>query len=174
MLLENKTRELQECKDSIQDRQRFLKNNTIDAYERKFFIDILKQDSLNMSGIFAIRNQKRKEGVKIDMQSEEIKHLLPQYPKFLDGKGRLLDSKIIEFKEKSLQKQEKTQNELKNQEQISQIATPYSLLDIQLSQIDKTIPLQSFEQESELEEKIAILNRNQNNITNAKRARSLL
>lgn len=174
MLLENKTRELQECKDSIQDRQRFLKNNTINTYERKFFIDILKQDSLNMSGIFAIKNQKRKEGVKIDMQSEEIKHLLPQYPKFLDGKGRLLDSKIIEFKEKSLQKQEKTQNELKNQEQISQIATPYSLLDIQLSQIDKTIPLQSFEQEDKLEEKIAILNRNQNNITNAKRARSLL
>lgn len=174
IFLENKTQELQECKNSIQDRQRFLKNNTIDTYERKFFIDILKQDLLNINEIFAIRNQKRKEGIKIDMQSEEIKHLLPQYSKFLNDKGRLLDSKIIEFKEKALQKQERAKNEFKNQEQISQITTPYILFDDTQLQIGETIPLRSFEQEDKIEEKIAILNHNQNNITNAKRARSLL
>lgn len=179
VFLEDKTRELQECKNSIQDRQRYLKNNTLDTYERKFFIDVLKQDSLNMNEIFAIRNQKRKEGIKIDMQSEEIKDLLPQYPNYLNSKGRLLESKITEFKEKEIQKQEKSQNDTKNQEQVSQIDThqlkPYILsIDTQLQRVEESISLQSFKQEDKLEDKIAILTHNQSNIANAKRVRDLL
>lgn len=167
IFLEDKTRELQECKNSIQDRQRFLKNNTLDTYERKFFIDVLKQDLLNINEIFAIRNQKRKEGIKIDMQSEEIKDLLPQYPNYLDSKGRLLESKITEFKEKEIQKQEKSQNDT------HQIKSYILSIDKQLQRVEEAISLQSFKQEDKLEDRIAILSHNQSNIANAKRSRDL-
>lgn len=87
--IEEKSKELKECVDSIQTRQKFLENNTLDNYERKILIDVLKQDELNINEIFKIRQEKRKEGIKIDFESEEIKHLLPKYYQFMNEKGML-------------------------------------------------------------------------------------
>lgn len=88
-LLEKKTEELRKCEDIIGAKSRFLANNTIENYDRKPLIAMLKQDLLNMNDIFRIRQEKRKEGIKIDMDSKEIAHLIPQYSKHLDEKGKL-------------------------------------------------------------------------------------
>lgn len=89
IFIEEKSKELKECEDSIKTRQKFLENNTLDNYERKFLIDVLKQDELNINEIFKIRQEKKKEGIKIDEKSKEIKHLLPKYHKFLNERGKL-------------------------------------------------------------------------------------
>lgn len=88
-LLEKKTEELKKCEDILGAKSRFLANNTIENYDRKPLIAMLKQDLLNMNDIFRIRQEKRKEGIKIDMDSKEIAHLIPQYSKLLDEKGKL-------------------------------------------------------------------------------------
>lgn len=88
-LLEKKTEELKKCEDILGAKSRFLANNTIENYDRKPLIAMLKQDLLNMNDIFRIRQEKRKEGIKIDMDSKEIAHLIPQYSKHLDEKGKL-------------------------------------------------------------------------------------
>lgn len=88
-LLEKKTEELKKCEDILGAKSRFLANNIIENYDRKPLITMLKQDLLNMNDIFRIRQEKRKEGIKIDMDSKEIAHLIPQYSKHLDEKGKL-------------------------------------------------------------------------------------
>ncbi|WP_297731666.1 SNF2-related protein [Helicobacter sp. UBA3407] len=88
-LLEKKTEELKKCEDILGVKSRFLANHTIENYDRKPLIAMLKQDLLNINDIFRIRQEKRKEGIKIDMDSKEIAHLIPQYPKHLDEKGKL-------------------------------------------------------------------------------------
>ena len=87
--MEKKTEELKKCEDILGAKSRFLANNTIENYDRKPLITMLKQDLLNMNDIFRIRQEKRKEGIKIDMDSKEIAHLIPQYSKHLDEKGKL-------------------------------------------------------------------------------------
>lgn len=91
--LENTNKALKECEENIISKENFLQNNTIESYGRNFIIDILKQDMLHINEIFTIRQEKRQEGIKIDMQSKEIAHLLPQYTKYLNEKGKFVMNK---------------------------------------------------------------------------------
>ncbi|MCI2236862.1 SNF2-related protein, partial [Helicobacter sp. CaF467b] len=100
-LLENKVEELKKYENIIEAKNRYLENNTIDNYDRKPLIAMLKQDLLNMNDIFRIRQEKRKEGIKIEMDSQEIADLIPQYPKYLDEKGKLQVNAIAERKDES-------------------------------------------------------------------------
>ncbi|MBX7491280.1 Eco57I restriction-modification methylase domain-containing protein [Helicobacter turcicus] len=94
-LLEQKSKELKECEDAIKDKKRFLETNTIENYKREPLLKVLNQDFFNINAIFKIRQERRKEGIKINLDSKEIAHLLPQYPKYLDSKGNL---RVEDFK----------------------------------------------------------------------------
>ena len=118
--IEEKTLELKECEEGIKSNEHFLQNNTLETYERKALLDVLKQDELNINEIFKIRTQLRKEGIKIDLKSQEIAHLLPQYPKFLNEKGEFKlneNEQSKEAKNKENENQANVEMTLENKEQ---------------------------------------------------------
>lgn len=87
--LENE-KKLKEINEQLILKERFLRNNTLENYNRKFFLDILKKDMRNINEIFTIRNNLRKEGIIVQEDSIEIKDLLPKYSDYLDDKGKLI------------------------------------------------------------------------------------
>lgn len=195
-LLEKKTEELRKCEDIIGAKSRFLANNTIENYDRKPLITMLKQDLLNMNDILRIRQEKRKEGIKIDMDSKEIAHLIPQYPKLLDERGKFnsqntqsinisenQESKMSDSTNRAISKvnwSEESQpiqckTEADKKLKISDEEKYIALIDNKIIQIEEAnIEFQTFDKEDELEYRIAILEQNQTNILNAKRNRDIL
>ncbi|BDB65728.1 hypothetical protein T36_2207 (plasmid) [Helicobacter cinaedi] len=115
-MLQKYDEKIKENNCKINEKENFLKNNNVENYERKILLDTLKQDVRNMKEIINIRNAKRKDGIKIDMDSPEIKDLLPQYKKLLNEKGKFIGAEEAK-KIKSLNNVIKNENELlKNKE----------------------------------------------------------
>ncbi len=97
---DNIEREIQNTKESIRknefeikDKEDFLENKT---YDRQAILDTLKKDMSNINQIMILRNQFRKNGKKITMESEEIKDLLPTYKALLVNEDKFVDPKEAE------------------------------------------------------------------------------
>ena len=97
---DNIEREIKNTKESIRknefeikDKENFLENKT---YDRQAILDTLKKDMSNINQIMILRNQFRKEGKKITMESEEIKDLLPTYKALLINEDKFVDPKEAE------------------------------------------------------------------------------
>ncbi|WP_301009092.1 MULTISPECIES: SNF2-related protein, partial [Helicobacter] len=180
----------------ITQKENFLKNNTLGSYPRKILLDTLKADEKNINVIFELIAQNKKEGIRITLDSKEIQHLLPQYPKLLDERGKFnsqntqsinisenQESKMsdstnraiskVNWSEESQPIQCKTESDKKLK--ISDEEKYIALIDNKIIQIEEAnIEFQTFDKEDELEYRIAILEQNQTNILNAKRNRDIL
>ncbi|EGK8000733.1 hypothetical protein IO363_001145 [Campylobacter upsaliensis] len=154
----NKTNTLlKNTEAEIKMKEDFLSQNQLHNYPRKKLLDTLKKDEKNINEIFAIRNKLRKEGVRLEMDSEEIKHLLPKYTHFFNEKGKFdanLASEILELKSTS-----EEAKELKN---------------AVLSLENVEIKFNALNEKDSLKDKINTLLANQENISRASRAKDIL
>ena len=180
----------------ITQKENFLKNNTLGSYPRKILLDTLKADEKNINVIFELIAQNKKEGIRITLDSKEIQHLLPQYPKLLDERGKFnsqntqsinisenQESKMSDSTNRAISKvswSEESQpiqckTEADKKLKISDEEKYIALIDNKIIQIEEAnIEFQTFDKEDELEYRIAILEQNQTNILNAKRNRDIL
>lgn len=154
----NKTNTLlKNTEAEIKMKEDFLSQNQLHNYPRKKLLDTLKRDEKNINEIFVIRNNLRKEGIKLEMDSEEIKHLLPKYTHFFNEKGKFdanLASEILELKSTS-----EEAKELKN---------------AVLSLENVEIKFNALNEKDSLKDKINTLLANQENISKASRAKDIL
>lgn len=154
----NKTNTLlKNTEAEIKMKEDFLSQNQLHNYPRKKLLDTLKRDEKNINEIFVIRNNLRKKSIKLEMDSEEIKHLLPKYTHFFNEKGKFnanLASEILEQKSTS-----EEAKELKN-----------AVLSLESVEI-KFNPLN---EKDSLKDKINTLLANQENISRASRAKDIL
>ncbi|EFR45465.1 hypothetical protein HW260_02225 [Helicobacter cinaedi] len=179
----------------ITQKENFLKNNTLGSYSRKILLDTLKADEKNINAIFELIAQNKKEGIKVTLDSKEIQHLLPQYPKLLDERGKFnpqnaqsisigknQESKISDSANKTISKENRSEESqpINVKEANKKLKTPdeekyVALIDNKIIQIEEAnIEFQTFSRKDELEYRIAILEQNQANISNAKRNRDIL
>lgn len=154
--LNNLNERLKNTDEEIFLKEKFLSENKLDTYDRKILLDTLKKDLRNINEIFTIRNKLRKNGIKINMNSPEIKNLLPDYSKLLNEKGKFVASNL---RKDDIEKKIEIKNEEKNN--IIEIETE----EIKINEIDDN---------STDEEKIDILINNQKNINNFIRAKDIL
>lgn len=81
---------LENLKDKFQFYNKFLEKNNLKNYNRSNILKTLKEDLKNINEIFRIRNELRKEGIIINnLNAEQIIHLVPKYPIFLNKNGKL-------------------------------------------------------------------------------------
>ncbi|BBB20450.1 hypothetical protein [Helicobacter cinaedi] len=180
----------------ITQKENFLKNNTLGSYSRKILLDTLKADEKNINAIFELIAQNKKEGIKVTLDSKDIQHLLPQYPKLLDERGKFnpqnaqsisigknQESKMSDSTNRAISKvnwSEESQPIQCKTEANKKLKTPdeekyVALIDNKIIQIEEAnIEFQTFSRKDELEYRIAILEQNQANISNAKRNRDIL
>lgn len=154
---------LKNTEAELKIKEEYLSKNTINHYPRKSLLETLKKDEKNINEIFAIRNKLRKEGIKIDMQSNEINHLLPQYPKLLNEKGKF-DANLVN-------------NEIKENEPYTDKSTEQKADELKehiFSLENVEIKFKEFNKEDSLNTKVATLLANQENITKANRAKDIL
>ncbi|RDU59489.1 hypothetical protein CQA44_11365, partial [Helicobacter sp. MIT 14-3879] len=145
-------------------------------------LDTLKQDLRNMNEIFKIRNELRKEKIKINMESKEIESLLPQYKYLLDEKGKFIANKqsshsiTAQTQEAIDLKLVKEAKESLQAKQDSKETQHYmAILENHIKSIQNAnIELRDFVGKEKIEDKIAILQQNQENILNAQRSRGVL
>lgn len=88
---ENIIQSIESTKSTIKAKENFLKNNDDSKYDRRILLETLEQDKRNMNEIRKIRNEKIKEGIKINLDSIEIKDYLPKYKMLIDEKGNLIN-----------------------------------------------------------------------------------
>lgn len=154
----NKTNTLlKNTEAEIKMKEDFLSQNQLHNYPRKKLLDTLKRDEKNINEIFVIRNNLRKKSIKLEMDSEEIKHLLPKYTHFFNEKGKFnanLASEILEQKSTS-----EEAKELKN---------------AVLSLENVEIKFNALNEKDSLKDKINTLLANQENISRASRAKDIL
>ncbi|EFS9252251.1 hypothetical protein HWS73_001216 [Campylobacter upsaliensis] len=154
----NKTNTLlKNTEAEIKMKEDFLSQNQLHNYPRKKLLDTLKRDEKNINEIFVIRNNLRKKSIKLEMDSEEIKHLLPKYTHFFNEKGKFdanLASEILELKSTS-----EEAKELKN---------------AVLSLENVEIKFNALNEKDSLKDKINTLLANQENISKASRAKDIL
>ncbi|TNB61619.1 Eco57I restriction-modification methylase domain-containing protein [Campylobacter helveticus] len=154
---------LKNTEAELKIKEEYLSKNTINHYPRKSLLETLKKDEKNINEIFAIRNKLRKEGIKIDMQSNEINHLLPQYPKLLNEKGKF-DANLVN-------------NEIKENEPYTDKSTEQKADELKehiFSLENVEIKFKEFNKEDSLNTKVKTLLANQDNITKANRAKDIL
>ena len=166
---------------AIQSKKNFLsKNKDIESYERKILLNTLKQDMRNIQEIMKIRNEQRKEGIKIDMNSQEVAHLLPQYMKLLDEKGKFVGAdkaQQIELLKTDYaeQKQKVESIEQKLSEHAPSERKMPESIDMNIASVEQAqIEFQEFLAKHSTEEKIAILQNNQVHIVQAPRSRNIV
>ena len=111
-----------------------------------------------MNEIFVIRNQLRKKGVKLEMNSKEIKQLLPKYPQFFNEKGKF-DLSLTHKKEIEQKSVEQKAKELKD-----------VVMEVKNIEID----FKRFDEKDSLKVKVNTLLSNQENINKSIRARDIL
>ncbi len=166
---------------AIQSKKNFLsKNKDIESYERKILLNTLKQDMRNIQEIMKIRNEQRKKGIKIDMNSQEVAHLLPQYMKLLDEKGKFVGADKAQQIEllktdytKQKQKVESIEQKL-SEHAPSERKMPESI-DMNIVSVEQAqIEFQEFLAKHSTEEKVAILQNNQVHIAQAPRSRNIV
>lgn len=166
---------------AIQSKKNFLsKNKDIESYERKILPNTLKQDMRNIQEIMKIRNEQRKEGIKIDMNSQEVAHLLPQYMKLLDEKGKfvgadkaqqieLLKTDYAEQKQKVESIEQKLSEHAPSERKMPE-SIDMNIVSVEQAQIE----FQEFLAKHSTEEKVAILQNNQVHIAQAPRSRNIV
>ena len=166
---------------AIQSKKNFLsKNKDIKSYERKILLNTLKQDMRNIQEIMKIRNEQRKEGIKIDMNSQEVAHLLPQYMKLLDEKGKfvgadkaqqieLLKTDYAEQKQKVESIEQKLSEHAPSERKMPE-SIDMNIVSVEQAQIE----FQEFLAKHSTEEKVAILQNNQVHIAQAPRSRNIV
>lgn len=166
---------------AIQSKKNFLsKNKDIESYERKILLNTLKQDMRNIQEIMKIRNEQRKEGIKIDMNSQEVAHLLPQYMKLLDEKGKFVGAdkaQQIELLKTDYaeQKQKVESIEQKLSEHAPSERKMPESIDMNIASVEQAqIEFQEFLAKHSTEEKVAILQNNQVHIVQAPRSRNIV
>lgn len=86
--LDESYKKLEGVENIIFVKEKYLKENKLDDYKRKILLDTLKKDLSNINEIFRIRKAYQKQGIKIAINSPEIKDLIPKYHNFLDSKGK--------------------------------------------------------------------------------------
>lgn len=172
--MDDVSRRLKDKEGDILRRTNFLESSDLSNYERRPLLDTLKQDLRNLNEIMNIRNKLRKEGVRIDMQSEQIKHLLPKYPLLLDDKNKFIGVQKLHLdSQEEQQMREKNQNERialsdEQQETLNYIKT----LDENLAKIaEVSIDFQKFSKKDTLEVKVEVLKENQHHIASTTRSR---
>ena len=149
---------LKNTEAEIKIKEDFLSKNELNAYPKKILLDTLKKDEKNMNEIFVIRNQLRKKGVKLEMNSKEIKQLLPKYPQFFNEKGKF-DLSLTHKKEIEQKSVEQKAKELKD-----------VVMEVKNIEID----FKRFDEKDSLKVKVNTLLSNQENINKSIRARDIL
>lgn len=149
---------LKNTEAEIKIKEDFLSKNELNAYPKKILLDTLKKDEKNMNEIFVIRNQLRKKGIKLEMNSKEIKQLLPKYPQFFNEKGKF-DLSLTHKKEIEQKSVEQKAKELKD-----------VVMEVKNIEID----FKRFDEKDSLKVKVNTLLSNQENINKSIRARDIL
>lgn len=112
------TKNIESIKSTIEAKEKFLKNNDDTKYNRRILLETLEQDIRNMNEIKKIRNEKIKEGIKINLESPEIKDYLPKYKMLIDEKGNLISEnkakKTLEANKTAILEEKKIIAQLEN------------------------------------------------------------
>ncbi|TXE78490.1 hypothetical protein FPD46_07895 [Campylobacter peloridis] len=152
--------ELKNIESKIFVINKFLSDNSLEKYDRKILLNTLKKDLNNMNEIFKIRNEKRKNGIKLSLEDKEIENLLPKYKNLIDEKGKLILEKTISLKQNNKFKEKVTQEQFNDKNNNIEEYEELKILDI--------------DEELSVEKKVDILCENQENINNFIRAKDIL
>ena len=188
-------KDIESANDRIANQKTFLERNKDENYPRRILLETLKQDRRNMNEIRRIRNEKIKEGKKIDLKSPEIKDFLPKYKELLDENGNLISKDLQDLK--NIEQTVKTETpkivELEKEKIVANIMPQKPEAEMVLA--SKTLPTQNqrhnkmmfpksneseqntikdFESSAPLFEKLKILEENNQSLNNAQRARDVL
>lgn len=144
-------KELRKVESKIFISKKFLENNSLEKYNRKVFLDTLRKDLKNVNEIFKIRNEMRKKGIKISLESKEIQHLLPEYPKLLNEKGKFAPNE-----ENKMDLQDDKPNEIKLELDFMQNENQ--------TKIEEEVKILDFGKNDNTEDRMKILFQNQNNL----------